>query len=438
MVTPDGHDRADEFAVAVDPPSDVEPSRERGGRRRATPTPWVAAAVALVLVGSATATPLPAHVHGRGDGDAVGLTELDLSSPPVVEWLAEVENGSVSWIGDERVVLSSASPDDGRVLAVSVVDLTSGAVVWTRDDQVEACLPGDVVTCTEQPRSAATELVAISTVDGDTARVSAPYAWSGVMLDDGWLVAESTGEDDLDLVLRDRDGHERWRRTLDDQPDLTSVAIDVRDDVATIWLMSVSPDGGESTQLAVDLADGEPFVPDEAGSDPIQDIWVWENEGTISVVQVDPRWYRTELLAFDDDDGGPVVLEPSEGWSGTNLVATLAATGEELWRVSGCFPQGRLRGAVVATCYEDGSTVGIDELTGAELWRRDGYAEVLLASHDLLALRGDGGTLDAIDPGTGTSAWSIPFPTGPDGPVLIGDRILSPSATDVTMLRWES
>lgn len=419
----------DEFEL-LDTVPDGGPGPDRPPHRGpwSRPLPWLATAAALVLVGSLNATPL-IGLAADGPGIALGITDLPLARPPTLAWQVDLTFPQVVDVTGDRVVVVGEGETGRDVLGI---DLAAGAEVWHYADHSSTCQMGSVVTCVENPGDPDATIVTMSPEDG--ARTSTPYpgVLGAITVGEDLVVVEAMENGAVleEVVLVEADGSERWRVQADAVDTFSTpawVGLRVEEPVVSLDVSGTSLDlqtGEEVVQSRFELNEGEWVEIVDAG-----EAIVHSDQGSVTV-GIDEA-----LTWVDDDAGGPVVLRQNDG---TSLVASLRATGEELWRISdgSCYPYARLLHRFVLGCWSSTGTeglIGVDELTGESVWTIATQGWVVAASRDALVLIDDmAHSLLALDPMTGTELWRIPWPStyfqtvsdGAEGLLVSGDATL--------------
>lgn len=443
----------EEFEAAGDPAEKRVTDTPR--RRRSRLAPWVATSVALVLVGAATTTPV---IPGRGTGLDFGLLDLDLTAPPTVAWeSAELELlGLVGTAGDRAVTLAE-EPDGNR--SYLGIDLADGTEVWRYLDEGHTCQHALPLVCVQEAGSLSAQVVTVDLADGGLGTRPYPGALSAAAAGDDLVVVVKTETLDEDVVLLEPDGTERWRVPVDvvdtqagfmrvpiqvSETGVTHIAVGAASLVFDPVLDTVPP--LDSPVVTLELETGEQQT-GGAATFSAKGFILDYSDGDVVITGPDGRVTvrDTEQIMHDDDLGGPVRLEitaAAEFLDAATTVASIRATEEELWRSDpGCFPGARLRGIVVLYCF--GGTevlVGVDELTGEQLWKVRELSWVLAMSPDTLVVTDSAGaTLVGVDPRDGRRLWSVAVYGGDavSRSVAIDGGVLLMIGSRMVRLAWE-
>ncbi|WP_420112889.1 PQQ-binding-like beta-propeller repeat protein [Pseudactinotalea sp.] len=409
---------------------------------------WIAIAVALILTG-VMITPGPIYPP-LGDGIAWNVLDMDLTTEPDLAWETELpETAYLLGAGADTIAVAvdgevSEDSDSLPALTILGLDATTGTQRWEIDDPDRSCLPdGTFVTCVQGSGEPEATISVYPATDAPPTVHDYPGAITAVALDDGGLlVAEGGGTGIAMLVRLDTEGEELWRSRL-------SVS-----GQAGPGEISLEANGGYvavSGGILYDLATGERMDQSMAPVDVAQDgstrrggfrgpTVVTTADGTEFLVPPGELW-----LGVDDAFGGPVSLTFDGDGS---VVSTYDGRSERVLPEGIGWPFARLNGVLLVyaddpTSDADATLIGVDELTGNELWRRVGDLSQSLwpfrwgsvpASADTIVLS-SAGRLDGIDPRTGEARWSISLDAESADVHAVDGGLLAWSGGVLTMLR---
>ncbi|TDE91658.1 hypothetical protein EXU48_16120 [Occultella glacieicola] len=464
----------DEEPDGASGPAEREPGRSGASRRRGSLpliTPWLAGALALVIVGVLIAPPVPVP-------PGWGLV-ANLSEAPRLAWVRDVPMsaaGSEFRLLPERVAVVA----DQQILGI---DRETGADRWTVSANGPRCTDDGARLLCVSGVGQSTEILLIDPRTGAVGVAGLPGVASAITDGDAIVTISLTPDEYLvsryagaATALAGRQGSGVAPAGRADPPaDVPGWA------TQPTWTVGLEPGIGE-WQPAIAVFGSEVFVSVARETDGPSGSAMVQGQGHVldsttgalveDLSRAEPGWLGARWLVARDPDGvlvyspdrDPIPLAPGQeylqidddprsavairslettrptgAFGPTELVATDAASGAQLWSRPDEWVMARVDGIVVAT--NGPGIVGVEEHTGAELWSLSpeaGFVPTFADGQVLAGFAGTGESLVGIDVRTGDLAWELRTNGNTIPLALDGDRYYTLSQSGgPTLSAWD-